>query len=1129
MKTMAWIMAFVCMSGAVSFGTVCSSDLGGDINGDCVVDLNDYALLAIDWMACSIPYGPPSSGSVTTDVYYAAPNGTGDGTSDSNPMTIADFWDVAEPGTTLILLDGVYQGANNMIQPTGLVHGEPGDAITILAQNDGGVTIDGQGMYEPVKLFRNSHMRFIGFNAKNSSNNVVLVEQSNHVSFSRVCGWDARDGNCMIFKTVQSQYVLYEDCAGWGFARIIFLSTNYADYVTYRRCWASWDGCHTIGPKWAYNTCYDSVGGLVDNCVGTWTASLMQETYYLLSEEQPDGYHRNPQGELVQMTGYQVQDPQAIISRGDFHYIASEATGTVVKNSIAYTRDIFPSSVSVPIAHFQARTETPDDTYLFSNCMAWEAYSNGDVMRDFSLDQPGADAVNVQSRVRNSEVTNGATISYGQVDTSSLLPLPIHDRVVALTGHDMTRYIPAGTNNTYYVSPTGTGKGLTSGDPMSVSLLMQLIQGGDTAILQDGVYTGDSLLHLPANVKGNSSLPILIRADNDGQAIIDGQGTGVPLKMHGNQYWTIEGLQLRNSSSNVVELNNCLHVTLSKITAHGTGIDSSVYKLWYCNDINVENCAGWGSACSIFRVDEACSNIDFSYCFAQWEEGLGTSVKSGFTTFNADNVNFDKCVSLWAPTGNGSTAAAKGGFYSTLSTNVVLQNCAARNRSTLVQPEGLYYLAGPAAPDQPIQMHNCVAISDTSGVYGGRLSYCTGGPIEGISCSIYQDPTSNVTEGTTDVCDQIGNWPLQSRILAESGADVESVYCQADITEWYASPDGTGDGTSPSTPMKICDFRPLAQAGRTLYLLDGVYTGADSMIQMSPGVHGTPTEPIVITTYNQVGPAVTIDGEGVNIPLQLGQNDYWCVENINLRNSSSHVCSLVNADYCTFSNVCAWNSGDSSSTQAMIYYLNNSSNVLFEDCAGWGNASQIFSLNTDCTDITYRRCWASWDHANYNFSQKTCFAIAAGGSSWATAENCISRWNADASYNNAKGGFATTSGLTPVDASLTTCVAYNETGVNKPNYSFYYIVGPSLPDRTPVNDCVAWVLPSTPTESFKGFYLFRCSGGPVEAIHCDTASTYSDSTVTVGTANLPTPFDFPVNGRIINLLGYDVLGTLGLD
>ncbi|HWO41478.1 MAG TPA: hypothetical protein VNO43_06705, partial [Candidatus Eisenbacteria bacterium] len=57
--------------------------------------------------------------------YYASPLGGGDGTSVARPFKVAQFWKHAGPGKVLCLLDGMYGGADSMINPPANVNGGP--------------------------------------------------------------------------------------------------------------------------------------------------------------------------------------------------------------------------------------------------------------------------------------------------------------------------------------------------------------------------------------------------------------------------------------------------------------------------------------------------------------------------------------------------------------------------------------------------------------------------------------------------------------------------------------------------------------------------------------------------------------------------------------------------------------------------------------------------------------------------------------------------------------------------------------------------------------------------------------------------------------------------------------------
>ncbi|RMF83095.1 MAG: hypothetical protein D6736_22110 [Nitrospinota bacterium] len=243
--------------------------------------------------------------------YYASPDGSGNGLSPSTPFTIRDFWPVARPGDTLCLLDGTYRGENSMITPPQGLHGTPDRPITIRALNDGKVTIDGERVRRPVRLYYNDYFILEGFNAHSSNASVVELSRSNHNIVRRVVAWDAADKNTNIFGIHGGKYNLLEDCAGWGVARKIFSASQGGDHTTIRRCWGRWEGSHVTGPKMTYTLAYNSYYMLVENSIGTWNGAKMKESYTLL------GYDGKPwlrNGEEVHYTNYAVDHPYGIFA-----------------------------------------------------------------------------------------------------------------------------------------------------------------------------------------------------------------------------------------------------------------------------------------------------------------------------------------------------------------------------------------------------------------------------------------------------------------------------------------------------------------------------------------------------------------------------------------------------------------------------------------------------------------------------------------------------------------------------------------------------------------------------------------------------------------------------------------------
>lgn len=225
--------------------------------------------------------------------------GTVNFTGPDGPISIAAWLDQAKTGDTLYLTDGVYRG------PAGVIYAKGKQGLTIAALNEGAVLIDGEGQRVPVALDGCDHVEVVGVNACRSSGSVVQVNGSTDCAVRRACAWDAAiDRNAFVFSDYDSTDTIFEDCAGWGTARKIF-QTYKCKGTMFVRCYARWQGSINVGPKMAFSMHYESSGASALNCIGTWDASRMPESYTLMNNGQP--YNNPPQ------TLTAVQDPWGII------------------------------------------------------------------------------------------------------------------------------------------------------------------------------------------------------------------------------------------------------------------------------------------------------------------------------------------------------------------------------------------------------------------------------------------------------------------------------------------------------------------------------------------------------------------------------------------------------------------------------------------------------------------------------------------------------------------------------------------------------------------------------------------------------------------------------------------------
>lgn len=189
--------------------------------------------------------------------YFASPTGGGNGLSAGSPFQIINFWDVVQPGDTLILASSsdidnptVYTGSSSMLSVSSK-NGTSSNPITIKAAVDGGVLIDGQFARTPCAITSSSWIRVEGINFRHSLGSVVFVSSGDDITFSRCIAWDANgttNVHC-VSVTGNSDRVEFVDCAFFGVGRKTFShsqSSGTGD-VTCRRCWIRYEGHQSGG------------------------------------------------------------------------------------------------------------------------------------------------------------------------------------------------------------------------------------------------------------------------------------------------------------------------------------------------------------------------------------------------------------------------------------------------------------------------------------------------------------------------------------------------------------------------------------------------------------------------------------------------------------------------------------------------------------------------------------------------------------------------------------------------------------------------------------------------------------------------------------------------------------------
>lgn len=239
---------------------------------------------------------------------YATNNGNTTGTCTSatagtnGPCRLSYFLTVLQQGETGYLLDGVYQGATNMLNLADFVPGKSGVSdgtrYTVRAVNDGAVFIDGQMSNGVFRLSANNYWTFIGFDVGNSGGNFTSVvdfnttQDNHHLIFQRICASNARADIWTSDVSTQNRHVwsiahvrdsLFEDICGFGTGRDTFLEFDPTGVNgnIHRRVWLRWEGwptlsdnqrCGAPGMQTGYGT---NATSLYENVIEIYSAEQM--------------------------------------------------------------------------------------------------------------------------------------------------------------------------------------------------------------------------------------------------------------------------------------------------------------------------------------------------------------------------------------------------------------------------------------------------------------------------------------------------------------------------------------------------------------------------------------------------------------------------------------------------------------------------------------------------------------------------------------------------------------------------------------------------------------------------------------------------------------------------------------
>jgi len=304
---------------------------------------------------------------------------------------------------------------------------------------------------------------------------------------------------------------------------------------------------------------------------------------------------------------------------------------------------------------------------------------------------------------------------------------------------------------TLYVSPSGNdsgGSGSSASPWKTLSYAVDRLNGGDTLILKDGIYSGaaNAINNVPS---GSAISYTTIRAENDFGAILDGTGSGWtnPITIAGRSYIVVQGLRIRNSLSYEagIYVDDSDHIKLMKLSLHNAvGYENNECK--YACPIKmrdvvlclVEECfvSGRMRYGILIRNEYNSANTFCAYniirrCVVRWDyyaQRDASQPIAGISIYGTDaattihDILVQNCIVLdWNPGDYGTKNSIYGAYYTPhVTKDITYQGCIALNiqgESSLTNYDQIFagfMIADDKSLNGNRAMYNCLSL-DTKG------------------------------------------------------------------------------------------------------------------------------------------------------------------------------------------------------------------------------------------------------------------------------------------------------------------------------------------------------------------------------------------------------------------------------
>jgi hypothetical protein len=228
----------------------------------------------------------------------------------------------------------------------------------------------------------------------------------------------------------------------------------------------------------------------------------------------------------------------------------------------------------------------------------------------------------------------------------------------------------------YYISPEGSdgNPGTTPAAPWrTFAHALPALLPGSTLVLLDGMYTSatSGLLQVFCGtnaINGTPAHPITVRAFNERQAFISGDGDGPPVELSACANWVIDGIhaeetdvphEMGDEPGSVVVITHCTNVLLHRVLAAHPNryLTASAFVIAHGTS-NV--------------VVEECEAVDFHYYgFHAYD--------SAHTTFRRDYAHSRDTGDVAGGQPTNAPTRGDGGFLLTKSSYGIIENCIAED------------------------------------------------------------------------------------------------------------------------------------------------------------------------------------------------------------------------------------------------------------------------------------------------------------------------------------------------------------------------------------------------------------------------------------------------------------------